>query len=181
MKQIRMPSSGQVNCPTGGECMGRPFGAWEVEIHEGIRRPFVLQPSQRGKVPEADSVAPSQGRCEGGRICFSITPEADEGIRIWLGPHRSRQSPRLTKAYESASVAGIRRRRIWLRGRRPQGRRRRRICLRPQVTGLSYQHRLPFLHHPSRYRRLYEGHTNRFLNFQDTSPEPVITIQHYQV
>ena len=148
MKQIRMPSSGQVNCPTGGECMGRPFGAWEVEIHEGIRRPFVLQPSQRGKVPEADSVAPSQGRCEGGRICFSIAPEADEGIRIWLGPHRRRQSPRLTKAYESASVAGIRRRRIWLRGRRPQGRRRRRIWLRLHCRRQSYRYRLPFLNTP---------------------------------
>ena len=41
-----------------------------------------------------------------------------------------------------------------------------------KVTGLSYQHRLPFLRHPSRYRRLYEGHTNRFLNFQDTSLRP---------
>ena len=35
---------------------------------------------------------------------------------------------------------------------------------------LSYQYRFSFLRHPSKYRTTPEGPTNRFLNFQDTSP-----------
>ena len=35
---------------------------------------------------------------------------------------------------------------------------------------LSYQYRFSFLRHPSKHRTTPEGPTNRFLNFQDTSP-----------
>ena len=39
-----------------------------------------------------------------------------------------------------------------------------------QLSCLSDPCQFPFLRQPSRYRTAIEGHTNRFLNFQDTSP-----------